>query len=71
MDILARGHHGIDNLVLEEITIFQAWPNRAIFQMQNVQQLYSHGLIKEVEYRTWLAHTAALIVSPGGGEFWS
>ena len=71
MDVLACGHHAYDDLSFENQTIFNAWTNSEIFQLQNVQQFYGHRLISRVEYDTWLAFVSAQMKTPGGNQCWN
>jgi hypothetical protein len=70
MDVLTFGHHSADGLSPENQTIFNAWSNSDIFQLQNVKQFHGHGLINQVEYETWLAFIGAQMKTPGGSKCW-
>ena len=39
--------------------------------MQQTMQLHERGLVSKVDYDAWLAHTGAIIKTPGGTAMWS
>jgi hypothetical protein len=44
--------------------------NEWVFQLQNVTQLYSRGLMDQVDHDAWLYAIASMVKTPGGRQAW-
>jgi hypothetical protein len=71
IDIEVRGHRSFEELSVHEQIVFGGFLNRDVFHMQNVMQLYQHGLLEDVDYQAWMAYIAGVVKTPGGSVCWN
>ena len=65
-----RGFQNWDNLPVREKSIFDGLMTQKLLHMQKILLYHNNGLIDDGNYIAWLAHTAGMIKTPGGQQWW-
>jgi hypothetical protein len=65
-----RAHGCWDDASPREKRLFGNQMTINLLQMQNIMQFHEHGLIKDVDYETWLRFLASHVMTPGGKRWW-
>jgi hypothetical protein len=69
LDISIRGYQDWDSLPLADKSRFDGLMTQKLLHMQKIIVHHENGLIDEGNYNAWLAHTAAMMKTPGGQQW--
>jgi hypothetical protein len=70
LEMSIRGYQNWDNLPLREKSLFDGLMTQKLLHMQKILLYHNNGLIDDGNYIAWLAHTAGMIKTPGGQQWW-
>jgi type II secretory pathway pseudopilin PulG len=70
IDISIRGYRNWENLPVREKSKFDGLMTQKLLHMQKIHLYHDNGLIDDGNYSAWLAHTAGMIKTPGGQQWW-
>ena len=67
LDISTRGYQSWESLPKREKSSFDGLMTQKLLHMQKILLYHNNGLIDDGNYIAWLAHTAAMMKTPGDG----
>ena len=70
LDISTRGYQDWESLPKREKSSFDGLMTQKLLHMQKILLYHNNGLIDDGNYIAWLAHTAGMMKTPGGQQWW-
>ena len=70
LEVSTRGYQSWDNLPRSEKSKFDGLMTQKLLHMQKILLYHNNGLIDDGNYIAWLAHTAGMMKTPGGEQWW-